>query len=154
MKLIEKLKDKTYVRAFGLMEELLPGSQECFEKVGEKNCLRYKGRDESQLWVQAYLFGKTDTYAIKPDYQPPEEFVDLEIVEHEHFLGVSQSEKTAGLFMPHNFTRLHCLPSLPNFVEFWTSSGDPIRMRRIAIIDAVAKLIREGKKVYARFLKS
>jgi len=69
--LIEKLKDKDYVRAFGLMK---PEEQEVLESVGWQNRLVYilnkwrtdsgkiKGNEREDL-----------TYAIKPDYQPEPE---------------------------------------------------------------------------------
>lgn len=69
--LIEKLKDKTYVRAFGLM---LPEEQACFEEARLDNCLCYA----KAKWRQAYgggtgAFGEDMTYAIKSDYQPEPE---------------------------------------------------------------------------------
>lgn len=129
MNLIEKLKDKNYVRAFGLMT---PDEQECFRKVGYKNCNWY-----SDEWKDkdVDLFYNQSTYAIKPDYQP--EYVDLEIVKNGQWLGVwiTSSE----------FVKLHELPSLPNFVEF------NIEKTRNIFIGDVANERVKGKQVYARF---
>ena len=67
--LIEKLKNKNYVRAFGLMT---PEEQECLISVGKINCMWYsmhKWQDASDTSG----FFDDFTYAIKPDYQPEPE---------------------------------------------------------------------------------
>ena len=74
--MIEKLKDKNYVRAFGLMT---PEEQECFRKVGKKNCLCFHGAQWGEGMGDLYngndCFNYRFTYAIKPDYQfEPEEY--------------------------------------------------------------------------------
>lgn len=148
--MIEKLKDKNYVRAFGLMT---PEEQECLRKVGIKNCEAYK-RDGD--WGQAYgdalhQFDKECTYAIKPDYKPEPEFVDLEIVNSNGALLVipmhSQGRYDSFLSGP---TRIHKLPSLPNFECFWWDNNGA--RWNLAIV-YVAKNIDKGHKVYARFRK-
>ena len=70
--LIEKLKDKDYVRAFGLMtlEE-----QECFRKVGKENLLVYHSDDTWNLSICDSFSGNI-TYAIKPNYQPEPAYKD------------------------------------------------------------------------------
>lgn len=143
--IIKRLQDKTFVRAFGLMEETLPGSQECYRKVGKENCLFYTGNDWEQLkGVDFY----NETYAIKPDYKPEPEFLDLEIIEQAGWLGVSRHDKVSH----QPFTYIHCLPSLPNFVEFYVIAEDlrPDLIVEIGI-DDVAQHIFEGKTVFARF---
>jgi len=188
--IIEKLKDKDYVRAFGLMK---PEEQEVLESVGWQNRLVYilnkwrtdsgkiKGNEREDL-----------TYAIKPDYQPepedkcpycgaprivrtsgkwqyycqcddpnkrpkkpePEpEYVNLEIEEfadgeNTKWLGVWNTPE--AFFLPHQFTHLHCLPSL-RFECFWYKfQGGKVEFYTDG---KVSKLISEGKKVYARFRK-
>ena len=147
--LIEKLKDKNYVRVFGLMT---PEEQECFMKVGKKNCLFYSlggwniGDNE--------FFVDITTYAIKPDYQSEPEFVDLEIikysqgtVEQSWWLGVwKYSDLEEHKFLPHLFTHLHILPSLPNFEGFKEE-----HVEGTLAIERIARYIHEGKKVFARF---
>lgn len=74
-KIIEKLKDKSYVRAFGL---LATDEQECIKKVGKSNCIIYDGAISG--WTTHHItesvFCTTRTYAIKPDYQPEPEETD------------------------------------------------------------------------------
>ena len=140
--LIEKLKDKNYVRAFGLMT---PEEQECYKKAGKKNCVAYGinlwGNTNECKYFDNYL-----TYAIKPDYQPEEEFVDYEIEMCEGgFLGVHKKFDDNRV-LPHEQTYLFCLPSLPNFEGFIEKSVDGT-----LAIENVARYIDEGKKVYARF---
>jgi len=58
----------------------------------------------------------------KPEPEP--EYVSLEIEEfadgeNTKWLGVWNPPET--FFLPHQFTHLHCLPSLPNFDGFYTS---------------------------------
>ena len=73
--LIKRLKDKNYVRAFGLMT---PEEQECFRKIGKENCYIYTSEGTWACPYQSPGFANKWTYAIKPDYQPEPEFVDLE----------------------------------------------------------------------------
>ena len=141
--LIEKLQDKTYVRAFGLMSA---EEQECFRKAEIKNCTIYGGTCglSGAVWRKSAssLFQDDYTYAIN-DYQPGPEFVDLEIVKLGcNCLGVNSSD-----IVPESFRLLYCLPSLPNFELFWYKDTNTIRID----FDVVAKRIIEGKKVYARF---
>ena len=100
--LIEKLKDKTYVRAFGLMTPL---ERECLEKVGKRNCYEFT----SHRWIVPTgdsFFGWL-TYAIKPDYQPESEYVDYEI-------GVGSPDNMLGVYLgkgalPCPFVQCACL---------------------------------------------
>jgi hypothetical protein len=154
--LIEKLKDKNYVRAFGLMK---PEEQECFRKVGPDNCDIYC---TSSKWEDASGGGDFCiiwTYTIKPEYQPKPEYVDCEIVKHAQgdieqtwWLGVWKSSRgKIYKFLPYEFTHLHCLPSLPNF-EGFHSKENQISEFHLSIT-AVSRIVDEGKKVYARFRK-
>ena len=150
--LIEKLKIKYYVRAFGLM---LPEEQECFKKVGIKNCIIY-GRmcgKQGAEWrdTTAELQGDF-TYAIKPDYQPEPEFQDVEIIQQGNWLGITRPWAEDYSRFPFDFTHLHCLPSLPGFRGFWHKGlndsfigGDHY--------EEIAEMIDEKTKVYARFRK-
>lgn len=142
--LIEKLKNKDYVRAFGLMSA---EEQKVFEKVDATNCLfyNYHGKWEC-LDLGRSNFLNCNTYAIKPDYKPEPEYVDLEIVEYESGMWLGVYSDMKGI--PHHFTHLHCLPSLPNFECFWYEE-QPHGMS----IEDVATRISEGHKVYARFRK-
>ena len=128
--IIKKLKDKTYVRPFGLMA---PEEQECFRKVKRYNCVCFA---ESIVWISCSggIFANVETYAIKPkpDYQPESEFVDLEIAEHAQgivqiwWLGVWKDKHE---FLPYDFTHLHYLPSLPKFEGFYLKDSDSVEVR-------------------------
>ena len=139
--LIEKLKDKNYVRALGLMtlEE-----QECFTKVGKENCLFYGDNTWMSTSGDKFLFSGT-TYVIKPDYQPEPEYVDFEIEKRSIWLGI---ETGSNPLFPYVFMHLHCLPSLSNFEGFHIKDEE-----NFINIVGVARTISEGKKVYARFKK-
>ena len=148
--LIEKLKKNKTV--FGLMSS---EERECFKKVGKKNCLCFHGGQWGGPNNSNDCFNYQFTYAIKPDYQPEPEFVDLEIVRHAEgtveqtwWLGV-WADKRAEL--PHAFTHLHCLPSLPNFEGFWHDYDKKMGRRYFCNITEAAPKISEGHKVYARF---
>jgi len=148
--MINKLKDKTYVRAFGLMS---PEEQECLRKVGKKNCEYYDGN-----WTNSYnpIFVAGSTYAIKPDYKPKPEFVDLEIIIVGGWLGVQIPGPGFPIELPYIFTHLHCLPSLQGFQCFWEEpKGFTGYMLNQAFwrISLVSPKISEGKKVFARFRK-
>ena len=153
--LIKKLQDKNYVRAFGLMTV---DDRMCFKTVGRDNCEVYCQYD---IWSGATCegFEQSSTYAIKPDYQPEPEFVDIEIRKHRD----SQLNEWLGIFdgdspfeLPHDFTHLHCLLSLPNFEGFCKHDNlldaKDNREEYVFITD-IAKLISQGHKVYARFRK-
>jgi len=138
--LIKRLKDKNYVRAFGLM---LLEEQECFRKVGKENCLHF---DCSWIVPTATHWFPASTYAIKPDYQPEPEYRDWVIIYHSvsGFLGCSMSR---------GWMNLHELPSLPNFEGFYMP--DPVVKdgHEYLFIGTVARNIAKGKTVYARFRK-
>ena len=141
--LIKKLKDKNYVRALGLMS---PEEQKCFKEVGQDNCEVFCG---CNLWNNSicHRFLEVSTYAINPDYKPEPEFVNLEIVIGGDWLGVHRADAEGKVVLPHGFTHLHCLPSLPNFVEFYYKYGITLSFIH------VAPKIFDGKKVFARFRK-
>ncbi len=144
--LIEKLKDKNYVRAFGLMSK---EEQEVYRKVGRYNCIFFNG-DNSTWENYGQVFFNGTTYAIKPDYQPEPEYVDLEIVEENGWLGIAAIGYENLVTYP--FTHLHCLPSLPNFHCFWKDTGKGHNLsNEIYSITEISPLINKGIKVYARF---
>ena len=152
--LIEKLKDKNYVRAFGLMT---PEEQECFRKAEKKNCLWYHGNGKicwSGNTLSINTFDPQTTYAIKRDYQlePETEFVDIEIKKRDsqlnEWLGIF--DKDSPFELPHHFTHLHCLPSLPNFEKFFYAQG--VTEHHISF-ECIANIISQFTKVYARFRK-
>ena len=146
MNIIEKLKDKTYVRAFGLMT---PEEQETLEKVELENLICLRGQFNKIIWEN--ITSKPSdcpalTYAIKPGYQPEPEYVDLEIVLSGCFLGAWTSKiKPAS----YSFTRLHCLPSLPNFERFYYHA-DFGKTPSVGLVQVAAKMDQKHI-VYARF---
>ena len=146
--MIEKLKKNK--KAFGLLE---PEEQECFKNVRKINCLWYHGSGVNDWGSDSGAFSKFDnqtTYAIKPDYKPEPEYVDLEIVENGNWLGIvlTDTNKVPLTIVPYVFTKLYELPSLPNFEQFYQSfGGKPCYVST----NYVAKFISEGKKVFARF---
>jgi len=145
--LIEKLKIKYYVRAFGLM---LPEEQECFKEVGKGNCLWYYSNSWSGNSMSDNCFSNHMTYAIKPDYQPEPEFVDLEITRQGNWLGITRPWAEDYSRFPFDFTHLHCLPSLPGFRGFLRPGHD----RDISIdFEEVANFIDRKQKVFVRFRK-
>ena len=146
-KLIKKLKDKNYVRVFGLMS---PEEQECFRKANNDNAvIMYVSTEGNKAeWHSGKCkFDCPDyTYAIKPDYQPEPEFVDLEIRSDStnDWLGVPDCGGNYD-WLPYHFTHLHCLPSLPNFVGFHYDEETTVRF------EDVANLIDKKDTVFVRF---
>jgi hypothetical protein len=144
--LIEKLKNKDCVRPFGLMSE---EEQECFKKVGKENCIYYS---EHECWSSVsvnQIFQSCITYAIKPDYKPEPEYVDLEIYIND---GIDKRYRL-GCSVNNMWRDLHELPSLPNFEGFYMP--DPVVKDgyEYLFIGTVARNISKGKKVFARFRK-
>lgn len=146
--LIKKLKDKSYVKAFGLMSD---EERQCLRNVGWKNRIYYADKgwvtDCDVIGLSSYRWPLT--FAIKPDYQQELKFVDLEIEEEGGFLGVYIKNKWYAE-LPYAFTHLFCLPSLPNFEEFRYESSPGMTICNSSLT-GVAKRISEGRKVYARF---
>ena len=149
--LIEKLKDKNYVRAFGLMK---PEEQKCLEEANGKNgviVLLNSGWEPGNMAFDCPHL----TYCIKPDYKP--EFVDylIEVCDGEDgdesdlksFLGVKHKLDNNPI-LPREHTYLYALSSLPNFEGFYNKKTDGETRENITWI---ATLISEGKKIYARF---
>ena len=143
--IIKRLKDKKFVRAFGLM---LPEEQECFKEVGERNCLFYTNLNR---WSgQEHGFANSVTYAIRPNYQPEPEFQDVEIIQQGNWLGITRPWAEDYSRFPFDFTHLHCLPSLPGFRGFLRPGHD----RDISIdFEEVANFIDRKQKVFVRFRK-
>ena len=124
--LIEKLKDKKKIQAFGLLSK---EEQECLKKAGKNNCLVYTIQGDWKKGT-AY-FVNVSTYAIKPDYKPEPKFVDLEIYEYKDsfdkkWLGVNRDSNCD--FLPYNPTTLHCLPSLPGFAGFYLKDSKEVQV--------------------------
>jgi hypothetical protein len=129
---IEKLKDKNFVRAFGLMS---PKEQEYLREVGKENLLVLYGipnKNGGVYWKKSEHNPDVYpalTYAIKPGYKPgPEPVpVDLEIVEgKDGFLGVYNKEPIPMTNFP--FVHIHCLLSLPNFKGFYIKGSDNVEV--------------------------
>ena len=144
--LIEKLKDKNYVRAFGLLELR---EQECLRKAGRKGCLYYGSKGWKEKCADD-TFAVYQTYAIKPDYQPEPEYEDVEIkVFSTNRLGIVYRQKCFtnpnSIMIP-----LHELPSLPNFEGFWFDTDTGTRFN-FTDDGPVATYRDEGKTVYASF---
>ena len=140
--LIEQLKDKTYVRAFGLMT---PIEQDVYKKVGKENCVYFLGDKGCWDWRETSgdKFSSQIEYAIKPNYKPEPEYVDLEIVQEGYFLGIRQKK---GMYpaMPFDFTHLHCLLGMPKFWGFYLADNVEVRPEWVG---------RYFPKVNARFKK-
>jgi hypothetical protein len=154
--LIKKLKDKNYVRAFGLMSNQ---EKEILLSVGYKNRLVYSSIDTWKDDTAAIAWANRSnlTYTIKPDYQPEPEYVDLEVESNKVWLEIKNTAGEGGgsiNYLPYGFTLLHCLPSLPNFDCFYVVAKDlkPNLTVEISLCE-VAKHVSEGKTVYARFRK-
>ncbi|MCJ7828435.1 MAG: hypothetical protein MUP81_01685 [Dehalococcoidia bacterium] len=109
--MIEKLKDKNYVRALGQMR---PEERGCLKKAGPKNCLVYSN-DEQWRWKQALVFNDALTYAITPEYQPEPELMGLEIIKEDNRLGI---------FEDNTFIPIYCLLGWPNFEGFYLKGKD------------------------------
>ena len=144
--LIEKLKDKDYVRVFGLMK---PKEQECLKKVGKTNSLWFSGANWHNC-ADPFTWGRAATYRIRPDYQPEPEYEDKEITRQGNWLGITRPWAGDYSRFPFDFTHLHCLPNLPNFRYFWyvnLAVGTEARTH----FAHVSRKISEGHTVYARF---
>ena len=130
--LINKLKDKKYVRAFGLMA---PEEQECYRKVGPENCLYYSS-DGS--WGETMGFCGGQTFAIKPDYQPEPEYVDKEIGEYNDML---------ACYINDSWLLLYEVMFLPGFAGFYLKEDVEVRPEWVAryFPNVIAKFRREVK---------
>jgi hypothetical protein len=140
--IIKKLKDKTYVRAFGLMTQ---EERDCFKKVGKGNCVYFSS---SNGWFgcieDSCGFMIEYTYAIKPDYQPEPEYVDLGIYHNTAY-------KYLGADLEDGYYFIQNLSGLPNFEGFYInkySDWTPAEYQRIS-----HRIEVEKKKVFARFRK-
>lgn len=134
--LVEKLKNKDYVREFSRMSK---EERELYKKVGARNCVRYSSVLGTCGWYDAFDFYEQFSYAIKPDYQAEPEYEDVEIKQSEPF-GV------LGITIDGQFHALHEIPSMPNFRGF-ISCGVEIPM------EEVAGALDQKTKVIARMIK-
>ncbi|MCJ7778847.1 MAG: hypothetical protein MUP16_11110 [Sedimentisphaerales bacterium] len=122
--MIEKLKDKNFVRAFGLMK---PEERECFKKVGTSNCIFYNPGGNWFTIRTDMDFDRDRTYAIKSDYQPEppkSEPEDIEITQQGNWLGIVRPWGVDYSRIPHDFTHLGDLTSHPKFEGFYLKGKD------------------------------
>jgi hypothetical protein len=152
-KTLEELKDPKKAQPFGIYEKYYPEKASLLKRAGKENCLGYLTRGGKKAeWLTRSVdsdcnFCRGTTYILKPDYTPELEYVDLEIVEHEGWLGLHGG---FGTVAPYHFTQLHCLQSLPGFEEFWyDDEGSHITPWP----HSISKLIRKGYTLYAKFRK-
>ena len=137
-KLIEKLKDPKQAQPFGLRS---PEEQDVLDKASRKNCLYYGFTGWNQPPDGTGVFTRDVSYILEPDYEPEPEYEDRPVE-----LGGSGLLEVGGV-------SIHCLLSWPDFVEFFYGADrKSVRIGHIAVHD-VATAIREGHKVYARFVK-
>lgn len=151
--LVEKLKDKNYVRAFGLMT---PEERETYRNAGKINCLIYSGVLEWSKAVETSVFNEHRTYAIKPDYQPEPEYEDFEVVKQiGHFNNLACTELLGcevNIKGQKYFVKISDLPSLPNFECFWNKIPSPIYSENaFCCLGLVNRMRNSGHTVYARF---
>jgi len=99
--------------------------QEVYRKVHRENCLIYEPKGE---WSKTHItsfhsnyFDNSSTYAIKPDYQPEPEYMDLEIELKGGHLGcwITQTE----------WQPIHTFVSLSNFEGFYLRGSDNVEVR-------------------------
>jgi hypothetical protein len=136
--LVEKLKNKDYVREFGRMSK---EEQELYKKVGARNCVRYSSVLRICGWYDAFDFNEHFSYAIKSNYQPEPEYEDVEIQNWALSGKLGYLDTKLNKFIP-----LHEIPSMPNFRGF-ISCGVEIPM------EEVAGALDPKTKVIARMIK-
>ena len=141
--LIEKLKKPELARAYGLMT---PEEQECLRTAGSTNTLWFS--IGSQWSKSGCADCPSHTYILKPDYKPEPEYDDVEIVRHEERFAIRNANGFSTI--PFGYINLNIVVSLHRFVGFFTTFSN--YENRMALPD-IATRIREGHKVYARFVK-
>lgn len=157
--LIKELKDPKQAQPYGIYEKYYPEKAEVFIKAGDKNCLVL----DANTWQRPRRSGfyPDNSYILNPDYQleSESEYVDLKIiVRHDEdgkdWLGVHTDYNPDNNFLPHTFTHLHCLPSLPGFHCFWQEeNNEGYKDTEHITFEVVATAIDGGNKGYARFRK-
>lgn len=141
--LIEKLKNNRCI-----FEKCTTEERNTFIKVGKQNCeyLSFVGKLIQWKFSPCGEFSKEDIYHIKPDFQIPDEFEDIEIKKIMYagrkILGI----ETNGINLP-----LHEIVDMPNFRGFWIDRGAGFDIANLFYcVGPVAAHIDEGKTVYAR----
>jgi hypothetical protein len=143
--LIEKLKANERGWMF-----LAEDEQCCMKQVnaqGGIENLRYDGDWEPGHW-SCLGEGANEIFRIKPGYEPKPEYEDYEIRVASHKRLMAFDDKADVLDGP---TSIHKLPCRPDFDGFYYTVGDT---DHLLDLDSVARVIREGKKVVARFVKA
>lgn len=141
--LIEKLKNNEKIFRYNTGDE-----QQIFEKVGRENCFCIDGIEYNPNQLKGVPFDQYKCYAIKPDYQPKPEYKDVPIKEEGRFLGIFQND--TDIKLAWHFVHLHCIPSMPNFVEFCVDNGEGMKICKIST-ESIPGHISSGKTVIARF---
>lgn len=142
--LIEKLKDPKQAQPFCLRSE---EERVILTKADPSNCLLMSGVNKWTPSRNHASLSTTDTYILKPDYEPEPEYEDIEVVaDVEGALRLSHA--ISGKF---GQLRIDIISSRKDFVGFFydiNSTHD-----HCGTASRVAREIREGHKVYARFVK-
>lgn len=142
---------KTNENPHRIFADMTPEEQACLRRVGPQNLRILVSSTQGPFWVDngGSPIQLHRVYSIKPDYQPqPEpETVDLEIEEYESGMWLGVYSDHRGI--PHHFTNLHELSSLPGFLGFYKYKEDGSECR--TFIDYVSEEVGSGRKVIARF---
>jgi len=139
--LIEKLKKNEM--PFGLLTK---EEQKCLKEVGKEYCQYFDGSKWNSRGGTLFILDAT--YRIKPDYQPEPEYIDIEITEEDGWLGID-CKRLYKQELQYPFLHLHCVPSMPNFANFWRGNDKEIYVH----FQDISQLINQGRTVYARFRK-
>ncbi len=138
---IKKLQDPKQARPFGLLSK---EEQDCLRKANLCGAvLMYRVK-----WTSAAKWDfdcPWNAYILKPDYEPQPEYEDIEVVaDVEGALRLKHS-----IFGKFGHLRIDIISSRRGFVRFWYDDDD----ESYTCLENVATRIREGHKVYARFVK-
>lgn len=87
--LIEKLKKPQLAQAFCLRSE---DEQAALTKAGPANCMFLSGSEQWTASMNSGSFGPTETYILKPGYEPTPEYIEIEIVVQGHDVRLDRSE--------------------------------------------------------------
>lgn len=136
---IEKLKDEIQAQAFALRSE---DEQAVFARAGSHNCLLLSDVGTWGTMRPNTPFRLPLTYLLKPGYEPKPEHEDIEIKTRNGFVFVHSKSCSV---------RVHRAVDREDFVGFFF--GGFLCGEKIIRLDQIAGAIRDGHKVYARFVK-
>ena len=149
--LIEKLKDPKQAQPYWMLYKYHPEAAKIIAEAKPEELLYVTGRNSDWRTPKGQRCPDY-IYIIKSDYQPPQEYVDLPIIQSGGLFGIDNKPIGADNLLfpcfPHQFVNIGLIMAI------WTFRGCYNTTQAVYVpVDEVANYIENGNTVVAHFRK-